>query len=101
MNDHAPGAREYVIAGSGDERTLAWNQEEAARVRLRNKVLVDVSAIDTTRLFGETHRPAEGQIYSAVLHARRRERTSTGFARSRRCRWCSRAFFILTTPGWS
>jgi 4-hydroxymandelate oxidase len=48
-----PAAREYVVAGSGDERTLAWNEEEFAAIRLRNKVLVDVSAIDTTTtLFG-------------------------------------------------
>jgi 4-hydroxymandelate oxidase len=48
-----PAAREYVVAGSGDEHTLAWNVAEFAAIRLRNRVLVDVSAIDTsTRLLG-------------------------------------------------
>lgn len=48
-----PMAREYVSGGAGDERTLAWNQEAWNEIRLRSRVLVDVSRIDTSlRLFG-------------------------------------------------
>ena len=48
-----PMAREYVTGGAGDERTLAWNQEAWSEIRLRSRVLVDVSRIDTSlRLFG-------------------------------------------------
>jgi 4-hydroxymandelate oxidase len=41
-----PMAYEYVSGGAGDERTLAWNVEAFARIRLRPRVLTDVSAID-------------------------------------------------------
>lgn len=50
----APMAWEYVAAGTGDEITLAWNHGAYGDIKLRNKVLVDVSKIDTTtKLFGQ------------------------------------------------
>src|SRR5581483_438212 len=49
-----PMAFEYVSGGAGDERTLAWNTEAFARLRLRPRVLTDVSALDTrVTLFGD------------------------------------------------
>jgi 4-hydroxymandelate oxidase len=50
-----PMAYEYVAGGAGDERTLAWNIEAFARIRLRPRVLTDVSTIDpSVTLLGET-----------------------------------------------
>jgi 4-hydroxymandelate oxidase len=50
-----PMAFEYASGGAGDECTLAWNVEAFARIRLRPRVLVDVSTLDTTvRLLGDT-----------------------------------------------
>ena len=40
-------AWEYFNSGAGDEITLRWNREAYDRLRLRPKVLVDVSKIDT------------------------------------------------------
>jgi len=37
----------YIVGGAGDERTLRWNREAFSRVRLRYRVLVDVSAVST------------------------------------------------------
>src|SRR5579862_2582755 len=49
-----PMAFEYVSGGAGDERTLAWNTEAFARIRLRPRVLTDVSTLDTrVTLFGD------------------------------------------------
>lgn len=49
-----PMAYEYVTGGAGDERTLAWNTEAFAMRRLRPRMLVDVSTLDTkVQLFGE------------------------------------------------
>jgi 4-hydroxymandelate oxidase len=46
-------AFEYISGGAGDEITLQWNREAWGRIRLRQRVLVDVSNIDTrVRLFG-------------------------------------------------
>jgi 4-hydroxymandelate oxidase len=36
----------YIAGGAGDELTLRWNREAFDRVRLRPRVLVDVSRID-------------------------------------------------------
>ena len=48
-----PIAREYVIGGAGDEHTLAWNQSAYSDIKLRSRIMVDVSKIDTSvRLFG-------------------------------------------------
>ena len=45
----------YLVGGAGDEVTLRGNRESFARIRLRPRMLVDVSEIDTsTVLFGET-----------------------------------------------
>jgi 4-hydroxymandelate oxidase len=47
-------AREFVIGGAADEITLRWNRESFDRIRLRPRVLEDVSRIDTgVTLFGE------------------------------------------------
>ena len=49
-------AWEYVTAGAGDEITVRWNQEAYQRIRLRPRVLVDVSKLDTrVTLFGQEH----------------------------------------------
>ena len=48
-------AYEYVSGGAGDEQTLAWNQSAYREIKLRSRVLVDVSRIDTSvKLFGRT-----------------------------------------------
>jgi len=39
---------DYIDGGAVDERTLAANREDLARLRLRQRVLRDVSQIDTT-----------------------------------------------------
>jgi 4-hydroxymandelate oxidase len=49
-------AWEYVTAGAGDELTVRWNQEAYQRIRLKPRVLVDVSKLDTrVNLFGHEH----------------------------------------------
>lgn len=46
--------RDYVDGGAGSETTLAQNRTDLAAIGLRQRVLRDVSAIDTrTTLFGE------------------------------------------------
>ncbi len=48
-------AYEYVSGGAGDEKTLAWNQSAYSEIKLRSRVLVDVSQLDTSvQLFGRT-----------------------------------------------
>lgn len=42
-----PAAWEYIHSGAGDEHTLAWNRSAFARVKLSQRVLRDVSSIDT------------------------------------------------------
>ena len=47
---------EYVTAGAGDEITVRWNIEAYQRIRLRPRVLVDVSNVDTrVTLLGQEH----------------------------------------------
>ena len=47
-------AFEYISGGAADEITLRWNRESFDRIRLRPKILVDVSNLDTRlTLFGE------------------------------------------------
>ena len=41
-------AWEYISGAAGDEITLAWNHDAYGDLKLRNRVLVDVSKIDTT-----------------------------------------------------
>ncbi len=49
-------AWEYVTAGAGDELTVRWNKEAYQRIRLKPRVLVDVSKLDTrVTLFGQQH----------------------------------------------
>ena len=46
-------AFEYINGGAGDEHTLRWNREALDRIRLRPRILVDVSKLDTRiKLFG-------------------------------------------------
>ncbi len=50
----SPMAWAYIAGGAADEITLAWNREAYNRLRLRPRVLVDVSRLDTrTALFGQ------------------------------------------------
>ena len=47
---------EYVTAGAGDELTVRWNAEAYQRIRLKPRVLVDVSNVDTrVNLLGQEH----------------------------------------------
>lgn len=51
-----PMAREYLVGGAGDERTLRRNREAFEEVRLKPRVLRDVSRLDTSvSLLGRTH----------------------------------------------
>jgi 4-hydroxymandelate oxidase len=44
---------EYISGGAADELTLRWNRDSYDRIRLRPRILVDVSQIDTrVKLFG-------------------------------------------------
>jgi 4-hydroxymandelate oxidase len=44
---------EYINGGAADELTMRWNRESYDRIRLRPRVLVDVSQLDTrVTLFG-------------------------------------------------
>jgi 4-hydroxymandelate oxidase len=48
------GAWERVSGGAADELTLRWNREAYDHMRLKPRILVDVSKIDTrVKLFGE------------------------------------------------
>jgi 4-hydroxymandelate oxidase len=47
-------AWEYFNGASGDELTVRWNHEAFTKIRLKPRVLIDVSKIDTrTKLLGE------------------------------------------------
>src|SRR5438477_3989816 len=47
-------AWEYITGGAGDELTTRWNREAYDHLRLKPRVLVDVSKIDTRlQLFGQ------------------------------------------------
>src|SRR3954469_19168093 len=43
-----PLAREFIMGGAGDEHSLAWNREAFTEHKLRSRVLVDVSHVDTS-----------------------------------------------------
>lgn len=46
-------AWEYISGGAGDEITLRWNRDAYDRIKLKPRVLVDVSKLDTSvNLFG-------------------------------------------------
>src|SRR5688572_21936979 len=54
---------EFVASGAADEKTLQWNREAYDRIRLRPRVLQDVSSVDkTVTLFGQ-------QLASPILLA--------------------------------
>ena len=68
----SPMAWEYISGGAGDEITLRWNRESYDRIKLRPRILVDVSKLDTrVKLFGREHQfpillaPA---AYQRMLH---------------------------------
>ena len=47
-------AWEYINSGSADEITLRWNREALTRIRLKPRVMIDVSRVDTRiKLFGQ------------------------------------------------
>ena len=47
---------EYINGGAADELSLRWNREAYDKIRLRPRVLVDVSQLDTrVTLFGREH----------------------------------------------
>ncbi|MCI0388776.1 MAG: alpha-hydroxy-acid oxidizing protein, partial [Acidobacteria bacterium] len=47
-------AYEYISGGAADEITLRWNRESLDRIRLRPRILIDVSKLDTRLdLFGQ------------------------------------------------
>jgi 4-hydroxymandelate oxidase len=47
---------EYLCAGAGDEITVRWNEEAYRRIRLKPRILVDVSKLDTrVTIFGQEH----------------------------------------------
>jgi 4-hydroxymandelate oxidase len=47
---------DYINSGAADEHTLRWNEEAYQRIRLKPRVLVDVSKLDTrVVLFGHEH----------------------------------------------
>ena len=47
-------AYEFVASGAADEVTMRWNREAFERIRLRPRMLEDVSTIDASvTLFGE------------------------------------------------
>lgn len=51
-----PMGWEYMSAGAGDELTLKWNVEAYPRIRLKPRVMVDVSHLDTgVTLFRQEH----------------------------------------------
>jgi len=48
------GAWERISGGAADEITLRWNREAYDHIRLKPRILVDVSKLDTrVKLFGE------------------------------------------------
>lgn len=62
LTDFEPAAKqkmpamawEFINGGAADELTLRWNREAYQRMRLKPRVLVDVSHLDTrVRLFGK------------------------------------------------
>jgi 4-hydroxymandelate oxidase len=51
----APEASAFIAGGAADELTVRWNREALDRVRLRPRVLVDTSQVDTRlTLFGQS-----------------------------------------------
>jgi 4-hydroxymandelate oxidase len=52
----SPMAWQYINGAAADELTLRWNREAYQRLRIKPRVLVDVSQLDTRiTLFGQEH----------------------------------------------
>jgi 4-hydroxymandelate oxidase len=77
-------AWEYISAGAGDELTLRWNREAYERLRLRPRVLVDISKLDTrVTLLGREHRVPlllAPTAYHKLAHAEGEIATAKGAA---------------------
>jgi len=75
-------AYEFVSSGAGDEISMRWNREAFDRIRLRPRVLEDVSRIDTSvTLFGETlpHPILLAPVaYQKLFHAQGEAETARG-----------------------
>ena len=87
---------DYVDGGAGDEATLAANVQGFATIRLRQRVLVDVSQVDTrTRLAGQdcTLPLALAPVGLAGMMARR------GEAQAARAAQAAGVPFTLSTVG--
>jgi len=87
-------AYEFVSAGAADEVTLRWNRESFERIRLRPRVLQDVSTIDTTvTLFGETYKHPillAPVAYQKLFHA-------AGEVEAARGAGAARAIYVVST----
>jgi 4-hydroxymandelate oxidase len=64
----SPMAYDYVSGGACDEVTLGWNEEAYQKIRLRQKVLVDVSNIDTRLTLFGTEMPFPILLAPAAYH---------------------------------
>jgi 4-hydroxymandelate oxidase len=77
-------AREYLIGGAGDERTLRRNLEAFGEIRLKPRVLRDVSALDTrVSLLGRVHAMPivlAPTGYQGLFHAEGERETARGAA---------------------
>lgn len=80
----SPMAWEYLSGGAGDELTLRWNRECYDRIKLRPRILVDVSKLDTrVKLFGREHRfpiLLAPTAYQRMLHPEGERATAKGAA---------------------
>jgi 4-hydroxymandelate oxidase len=80
----SPVAWEYLSGGAGDELTLRWNRECYDRIKLRPRILVDVSKLDTrVKLFGREHRfpiLLAPTAYQRMLHPEGELATAKGAA---------------------
>ncbi len=79
-----PMAYEYVASGAADEHTVRWNREAFDRIRLRPRVLRDVTSIDTrVTLLGREHAfpiLLAPTAYQRVLHPEGEIATARGAA---------------------
>src|SRR5712691_8982432 len=80
----SPDAWAYVAGGAAGERTLGWNRDAYSRVRLRPRVLVDVSAVSTgtTVLGSPVALPAlvAPMAFQLLVHPERELATARGAA---------------------
>lgn len=82
----APEVWDFIEGGGGAELTLAANREAFDRVRLRPRVLVDVSVVDTTTtLLGSTLAAPVGiapMAYHQLVHPEAEVGTAMGAAKA-------------------